>query len=282
MTVLNFGDSGISSINEKTIAGCTNLQTVNIGRMISVADGTFSNCRNLTAIIAHADNAKYTASNTGTGNTNGVLFTTTSSANDTLVACPPGKTGQFNVPETTAFIGKYAFRNARVSSINLNKVTSIGENAFGSCTNLTSFSVATTGVTYVAFSIQDGVLYDSLKAELIAYPAGKNSPFPLTAWPEATEKVGDYAFFGATLETVAIPAKVQVLGKGAFGESRLTRVTFDGTIPKTNANWPNSDPADPVFPGDLYDKFYDQNQTNGAKGTYTRTNANATAWTRQP
>jgi hypothetical protein len=54
-------------------------------------------------------------------------------------------------------------------------------------------------------------------------------------------------------------------------------VTFQGSIPSSGFYSSN---YSPTFPGDLRDKFYALNPTNGTPGTYTRAPGGWT-WTRQ-
>jgi hypothetical protein len=60
----------------------------------------------------------------------------------------------------------------------------------------------------------------------------------------------------------------------------LTSVTFQGTIPYDNFG----DYSFYVFPGDLREKFYATDSTNGTPGTYTTTapEGESAVWTKQP
>jgi hypothetical protein len=64
---------------------------------------------------------------------------------------------------------------------------------------------------------------------------------------------------------------------GGGGASRtLTSVTFAGTIPSSGFSDANN-----VFPGDLRDKFYATDSTNGTPGTYTRPDGTSEIWTKR-
>jgi len=68
------------------------------------------------------------------------------------------------------------------------------------------------------------------------------------------------------LTNVTIPSSVTNIGDWAFGNNdNLTSVTFKGTIPAADFGTMG------VFFGDLRDKFYATNATNGTAGTYTTT-----------
>jgi len=69
-----------------------------------------------------------------------------------------------------------------------------------------------------------------------------------------------------SLTSVIIPNSVNILGDWAFGNNTgLTSVTFQGTIPAANFSRMGT------FFGDLRDKFYAANSTNGTPGTYKTT-----------
>jgi hypothetical protein len=68
------------------------------------------------------------------------------------------------------------------------------------------------------------------------------------------------------------------VGEQAFdGCTSLTSVTFQGTIPSSGFE---NETNLPVFPGDLRDKFYATDPSNGTPGTYTRAKGGET-WTKQ-
>jgi hypothetical protein len=81
-----------------------------------------------------------------------------------------------------------------------------------------------------------------------------------------------------SLTNVTIPSSVTILGDWAFGNNEnLTSVTFQGTIPAADFGTLGS------FFGDLRDKFYATNATNGTAGTYTTTAPVSTTseWTKK-
>jgi hypothetical protein len=81
-----------------------------------------------------------------------------------------------------------------------------------------------------------------------------------------------------SLTSVTLPSSVTSLGDWAFGNNtNLTSVTFQGMIP--TADFHNVG----VFLGDLRDKFYATNSTNGTPGTYKTTApvSASSVWTKQ-
>jgi len=154
-------------------------------------------------------------------------------------------------------------------------VTSIGQGPFAGCSSLTSITV-TDGNT--AFASQDGILYNKAKTILIQTPAGKTGSVTI---PNSVTSIGAGAFMGCTgLTSVTIPDSVTSIGQQAFvGCTSLTSVTFAGTIASSKF-----DVYALINEGDLRDKFYATDSTNGTPGTYTTTAPvdRNSVWTKQP
>jgi len=85
--------------------------------------------------------------------------------------------------------------------------------------------------------------------------------------PNSVTEIRGSAFNRCTgFTSVTIPSSVTILGDWAFGNNtNLISVTFQGTIPAADFGTMG------VFFGDLRDKFYATNATNGTPGTYTTT-----------
>jgi hypothetical protein len=77
------------------------------------------------------------------------------------------------------------------------------------------------------------------------------------------------------ITSLIMPNSVKSLGQYAFANcTSLNSVTFQGTIP--SSSFDNA----AFYGGDLREKFYATNASNGTPGTYTRTSGGET-WTRQ-
>jgi hypothetical protein len=77
--------------------------------------------------------------------------------------------------------------------------------------------------------------------------------------------------------SVTLGSSVTSIGNGAFG-SNLFSVTFQGTIPSSGFD------INAYTYGDLRDKFYTTDKTNGTPGTYKRTGGDrwtSFVWTKQ-
>jgi hypothetical protein len=125
-------------------------------------------------------------------------------------------------------------------------VTSIGSSAFNRCTNLTSVNIPNT-VT----SIGNQAFQSCAKLTEITIPSSITS-------------IEGSAFNRTGLTSVTIPSSVKSIGDWAFGNNaNLASVIFQGTIPVADFSSIGS------FFGDLRDKFYESNSTNGTPGIYS-------------
>jgi len=95
--------------------------------------------------------------------------------------------------------------------------------------------------------------------------------------PKVTTINGDFTFLNCTnLTSISLPG-VSSIGRNAFDTcTNLTSVTFGKTI--ASANFDNN-----AFYGDLRDKFYATDPTNGTPGTYTTTApvSSSSKWTKE-
>jgi len=128
-------------------------------------------------------------------------------------------------------------------------VTDIGVGAFSGCTSLAAINV---DAANMAYSSQDGVLYNKGKTVLHTYPLGKaDSSFAI---PNGVTSIGESAFFYCkVLTSVTIPNSVTSIGNLAFSYcSNITSVTipdsvtsigdwaFEGCVGLTCVTIPNS------------------------------------------
>jgi len=168
-------------------------------------------------------------------------------------------------------------------SINIpNSVTSIGEGAF----HLTAwFNNQPDGLVYagkVAYSYK-GYMPENKSISLlegtkeIAGEAFSNCHGLISITiPNSVISIGGYAFSNCTgLTSVTIPDSVTSIGVSTFYYcTSLTSVTFQGTIPSSGFS------TDAFNSGNLREKFYALDSTNGTPGTYKRTGGGQ-VWTKQ-
>jgi hypothetical protein len=168
-----------------------------------------------------------------------------------------------NLPNTVTSIGESAFNGCtNLTSVNIpNGVTEIGASAFNRCIVLTSVNIpnSVTSIGIAAFQSCAGLTSINI--------------------PNNITEIKGSAFNRCTsLTSVTIPANVTSIGDWSFGNNtNLTSVTFQGTIAEDKFHTVGS------FFGDLRDKFYATNSTNGTPGTYTTTApvSASSVWTKQ-
>jgi hypothetical protein len=126
--------NGVTNLGEDTFELCSELATVAIGSGVrDLGEHPFSGCTSLT-------NLSVSAANTAYSSLDGVVFNKT---HETLVLCPKGRLGGYNVPDTVTNIGDSAFADCdRLTDIMIpNSVNYIGYSAFDNCTALASITI---------------------------------------------------------------------------------------------------------------------------------------------
>jgi len=198
-----------------------------------IGGGAFGGCTRLSAINVSSENPNYSSMG-------GVLY---NKSRTFLHTYPAGKTDSSNfiIPGTLLSIGDYAFVGcSRIVSIGIPaSVKEIGIGAFLLCDRLSKLTVAADNTAYLT---ENNVLYNKDKTFLHTYPAGRT---------------------GASF---SIPASVKSIGTMAFAACyNLKSITFESTIPYRKFEYDAFREL-----GDLRDKFYETDKTNGTLGTYTR------------
>jgi hypothetical protein len=169
-----------------------------------------------------------------------------------------------NIPNSVTSIGDSAFNGCTgLASVTIpSGVTSIGNSAFNRCTSLTGLTIpnSVNSIGIAAFQSCAGLTSINIPSSV-------------------TEIKGSVFNRCIGLTSVTIPGSVNSIGDWSFGNNtNLTSVTFQGTIKANDFNSMGS------FFGDLRDKFYATNSTNGTPGTYTTTAPVSadSVWTKNP
>ena len=125
-------------IYDNAFNGCTSLTSVSIpAGVVKIFESSFRNCTSLTEIQVHADNTAYSA-------VDGLLL---DKAGVTLIAYPAGRNDtNLVIPAGVKTIGPGVFYGCTgLTSINLNEVNSVSDEAFFGCTGLENL-IAPNGV----------------------------------------------------------------------------------------------------------------------------------------
>lgn len=115
----------ITEIQECTFSHCSKIKEIFIGKHVTKIKWNMYNCSSLLDIKVDKSNPVYQ-------DKDGVLF-----KGNELIGFPPGRTGEYIIPEDTLKIGNTAFKSSQISSIILPEgLEEIGCNAFYECKKL--------------------------------------------------------------------------------------------------------------------------------------------------
>lgn len=151
-------------------------------------------------------------------------FNITSIGDYMFYGCDKLRDSNVILPESVTSIGENAFgKCSNITKFNIpSSTTSIGEDAFDGCTGLAEFTVSN-GNTI--FSAENGVLFDKWKTEVLKCPSkSKNTSFVA---PGSLERIADEAFMGCEMLATLDLRAVSVIGDRAFsGCTGLNEVKF--------------------------------------------------------
>ena len=195
----------------------------------------FSSCANLTSIKVSENNSTYQS-------INGNLYT---KDGPTLIQYAMGKTAtEFETPASVIAIGNNAFSScSSLTSVVIgNSVTTIGDRAFSSCSGLTSVVIgnSVTTIGYQAFFSCSGLTSMEIPDSVISIDEGAFlGCYNLTSVVigDSVTTIGNAAFaYCSSLTSIVIPASVNEIGYGVFavcGSLLSIEVSGNNSIYKT-------------------------------------------------
>ena len=193
----------VASIGDLAFWGCQALLSINIPNSVqNIGSSVFDFCSELISIDVENENNNYAS-------VEGVLY---DKSKTTLICCPSGKTGAFNIPNNVINIGTGAFFCCtKLTSITVpGSVINIGNKAFFRCEGLLSLNFPHS-VTHMGDEVCSSCT--SLTSVIL---------------PNSITKIGNSAFFRCeSLISIIIPNSVTSIEKEAFGSCfKLSSITI--------------------------------------------------------
>lgn len=223
--------NSVTTIENYAFANCENLQSISIPASVtSIGNCAFYRCSYMQSIDVASGNPNYSS-------IGGVLF---NKEQNTLVAYPPGRIGAYSIPNGVTTIANEAFHSCQnLTAITFpNSITDIGASAFYYCTSLVSVTIPD-GVTTIkrsSFGDCKNLSFVTIgkNVKTIEYYAFAGS-YALrdVVIPEGVKTIGNSAFAGYNLNSVTIPSSVDSIGHWAFESDHLETVYNYSKVPQT-------------------------------------------------
>ena len=214
--------NSVTTIGHWAFYGCDSLTSITIPDSVTtIGDGVFPSSANLE--FNEYDNAYYLGNNTNP-------YVVLVKAKDTSITSCQINTNT-KIIYTSAFGWCESLTNITIPA----SVVAIGDSAFGWCESLTNITIpasvvaigdsafgfcdSLTGITVDAeseyYCVQDGILFDTNKTTLVAYPAAKTAT--TYAIPDTVTTISGGAFYDCdSLISITIPASVTNIDRYTF------------------------------------------------------------------
>lgn len=219
--------SKLTTIKYGAFYGCSRLTSMTIPAGVTdIESGAWQDCTAMNSLSVVEGNTSFSVKDN-------VLFNKDQS---TLIYCPIGKSGAYQIPQEVTTISTGAFWDCRnLTGITLPEgLKIIGRSAFAGCGGLTEMTIPV-GVTDIDegvfagcssltdiivdeqnpnYSSVDGVLFDKTGTKLMLCPAGKKGDYQI---PDGVKNIKSGAFTSCDgLMKVTIPSGVTGIGGSVF------------------------------------------------------------------
>ena len=123
----------LTEMHDGAFTECSSLEEVDIPENVTtIENNVFVDCSSLTTINVEEENTVYTS-------VEGVLY---DSEVETLIVCPAGRTGTFEIPEGITYIESFAFCSSLLTEITLPEgIIRLEEQVFYRCERLTTITL---------------------------------------------------------------------------------------------------------------------------------------------
>lgn len=249
ITSLNLPAS-VKTIGSEAFARCDSLTQVTVNSVKAMGSRVFALCPKLTT-VTFGDEAEatgdYTFSTVEYGYISasgafGISYYVESALTSVEFGDKIKRIGEGVFAFTQLSDTSYISGCDKLTSIDLNKVTAIGVSAFAGCTALATVDGLERVTKIESYAFEGCTALTSLELtaikEIYAGAFQMASAVDGVTFGGSLEGIGDYAFFGTALSSVAIPASCEYVGRAAFA---LNVKLADITVESGNENYFDDD-----------------------------------------